>query len=59
RSYHMHIEYISINREHDLLPVQSFVAQEQTRIFIAAKIGSTRLIDNQAIPFIEDNPPCV
>ncbi len=45
----IHLDYLTLCHEHTLLPATSLETNEPLRIFIAAYIGSTRLIDNMPI----------
>ncbi len=48
------VEYLECRAEHDLNALPTILPGQVARLFIAAKLGQTRLIDNEPIPLISD-----
>ena len=59
KQHHFEIEYLEICDEISLEPITHTQAGAPARIFVAAKIGTTRLIDNLALTNNNEEQPCV
>ncbi len=49
QAYQLQSEYVSIRRDKDLASIERLTEQQPARLFLAAKLGNTRLIDNLAL----------